>query len=190
MDEIETKRLYLRLFKPDDLEDLFLIRSDPNVMRYMGDGKPLSREQVSENLARIIQHYRDRHFGLWAVIYKHNSQLTGYCGLQFFKQPPETTPDSILLSYMFAKPYWGKGLATEGAKASLRYGFETLKLERIVAFADTENLASLRVMEKVGMKYEKQVASRYYNRNLTYYAISRQAYKPEDCSYILRAVDF
>ncbi|NER32806.1 MAG: GNAT family N-acetyltransferase [Oscillatoria sp. SIO1A7] len=183
MDELETERLYLRLFNPDDLEALSLIRSDPDVMRYMRDGNPLSREEVSENLARIIQHYREHRFGLWAVIYKQDSQLIGYCGLQFLEQTPE-----IELGYMLAKAYWGKGLATEGAKASLKYGFETLKLERIVAVAYPENLASRRVMEKVGMKYEKE--ARYYNRNVAYYARSKQAYKPEDCSYILRTVDF
>lgn len=183
MDEIETERLYLRLFKPDDLEAFSLIRSDPDVMRYMRDGKPLSREQVSENLTGIIQHYREHSFGLWAAIYKQDSQLIGFCGLQFLEQTPE-----IELGYMLSKAYWGKGLATEGAKASLKYGFGNLNLERIVAVAYPENLASRRVMEKVGMKYEKKAL--YYKRNLAYYAISRQAYKPEDCSYILRSVDF
>jgi len=169
MDEIETDRLYLRHFTPDDIEPLCQIRSDPDVMRYMRDGKPLSREQVQANLNDIIQHYREHRFGFWAIIYKEQSQLIGCCGLRFLENTPE-----IELGYMLAKPYWGRGLATEGAKASLKYGFEELKLERIVALAYPQNIASRRVMEKLGMKYEKDVLDN--NRNLAYYAISREAY--------------
>ena len=181
MDAIETDRLYLRQFTPHDLEPLSLITSDPDVVRYIG-GKPLSKA-VSKTLDRIIQHYREHGFGLWAVIYKQDSPLIGYCGLRFFKHPQATTPE-IILSYMLAKAYWGRGLATEGAKASLEYGFETLKLERIVAIAHSENLASHRVMEKVGMNYDKE--GLFYNINIVYYSISRQAYKTEDSSYICR----
>jgi ribosomal-protein-alanine N-acetyltransferase len=86
--------------------------------------------------------------------------------------------------YALARGYWGKGIATEAAKASLRYGFEELKAEQIMALAAPTNFASQRVMLKVGMKYEKNAF--LYNRKVVYYAISRQEWQGEDSVYILR----
>lgn len=179
MHVIETARLILRPYTANDLDDLFLIRSDPEVMRYVRDGKPLTWEETQANLDNIIQHYHQHDFGLWAAVDKANGNLIGYCGLIYLDSTPE-----VEVGYMLAKAYWGKGLASEGAKACLKYGFEQLKLSRIVAIAKPPNLASGRVMEKIGMKYEKQAF--YYNTDVVYYAILQETFQPDDSLYVLR----
>jgi ribosomal-protein-alanine N-acetyltransferase len=175
--KIETARLQLRQFTIDDLEDLFRIYSNPEVMRYLS---VRTREQTHASLLRHIKQWEEYGFGMWAVVHKINGQLIGRCGLMFLDNTPE-----VELGYVFAKPYWNMGLATEASKASLNYGFELLKLERIVAIAQPENVASQRVMQKVGMKYEKD--AHYYNCDVVYYALSRQAWQPGDSLYILQA---
>lgn len=178
MHTIETSRLILRPFVLEDLEAFFLIRSDPEVMRYIRDGQPLSREETQRNLIQIIQHYCQHNFGFWAVIYKQTQTLIGYCGLKYLDQTSD-----VELGYMLAKDYWGLGLTTEGGKASLKYGFDELKLERIVAVAKPENLASRGVMENLGMVYVK--TARYYNVDVVYYAISKEMFVLENFVYSL-----
>lgn len=167
MHEIETNRLRLRLFTPQDLDDLYSLYSDPDVMRYVGKGVR-TRQETEKGLFFMIEHYKHG-FGLWVVVHKAKGQFIGRCGLCYLDNTPE-----IELGYTFVKAYWNRGLATEASLASLRYGFEELKLERIVAIAKPENYASRRVMEKVGMNYEKDAY--YYNTDVVYYSISRQAY--------------
>lgn len=175
--QIETARLQLRQFVIDDLDRLSRIYRNPEVMRYVGKGTR-TREETQSAIVSLIKHYQ-HDFGIWAVVYKDDSQLIGLCGLCFLDNTSE-----VELGYLLDKPYWGKGLATEGSHASLRYGFEVVKLERIVAIAKPENLASRRVMEKVGMKYEKNAY--FYGYDVVYYALSREAYQPPDTPYILR----
>jgi ribosomal-protein-alanine N-acetyltransferase len=168
MQEIETARLYLRQFTPEDLDELYCIYSDPEVMKYLSEGTR-TREETAADLFQIIADWEKHAFGLWAVINKENNQFIGDGGLRFLGKTHE-----VEVGYVLAKAYWGKGLATEVAAASLKYGFEVLKLERIVAVADTENMASRRVMEKVGMKYQHNFDCR--GRDRVYYSVLRSAY--------------
>jgi ribosomal-protein-alanine N-acetyltransferase len=163
MQEIETPRLYLRQFTPNDLDELYRIYSDPEVMKYLSEGVR-TREETAADLFEIIADWSKHAFGLWAVVNKQNNQLIGDGGLRFLGKTPE-----VEVGYVLAKAYWGKGLATEVAAASLKYGFEVLKLEKIVAVAYTENIASRRVMEKVGMKYQYNFDYREGDR--VYYSI-------------------
>ena len=103
---------------------------------------------------------------MWAVADKITGKLLGRCGLGFLDKTPE-----VELGYVFAKEYWGQGLATEASLATIKYGFEQVNLERIVAIAHAENLASRRVIEKVGMTYEKD--AHYYNTDVVYYALTK-----------------
>ncbi len=165
MQEIETPRLYLRQFTPDDFDDLYRIYSDSEVMKYVSEGVR-NREETAADLFGIIADWEKHAFGLWTVINKQNNQLIGDGGLRFLGKTPE-----VEVGYVLAKAYWGKGLASEVAAASLKYGFEVLKLDKIVAVADAENITSRRVMEKVGMKYQHNFY--YRNRDRVYYAIAR-----------------
>jgi RimJ/RimL family protein N-acetyltransferase len=128
MPEIETSRLHLRQFSMDDLNDLFAIRSDPEVMRFIGEGQPHSLDQVRDALENVLSVWKQHGFGRWAVVHKANKKMIGWCGLAFLEKT-----DEIEIGYGIAKEYWGRGLTTEAAAASIKYGFEELKLNRIVA---------------------------------------------------------
>jgi len=176
---IETDRLRLRLFRPEDLDPLASMFSDPEVMRYVADGKPAGRDVAEKALTSVIDHWRRLGFGRWAAEDKETRQFVGFGGLRSLFGMPEVV-------YHFAPPYWGKGLATELARASLRYGFEEHRFERIVAIAKPENAASIRVMEKVGMHYEMQTS--YYDIDVVQYTLARDEYKPtNDAAYLLRS---
>lgn len=166
MQEIETARLYLRQFTPNDLDDLYRIYSDSEVMKYIGKGVR-TRTETETAIYNILEHWEQNNFGMWALVHKIDRKIIGRCGLVFLDKTPE-----IELGYALDKVYWNQGLATEASFASLNYGFQILKLQRIVAIARPENLASQRVMQKVGMKYEKN--ARYYETDVAYYSKSRK----------------
>ena len=175
---IETDRLRLRLFQPQDLEELASMFSDPEVMRYVADGKPAGRDVAEKALTSVIDHWRRLGFGRWAAEDKETRQFVGFGGLRSLFGMPEVV-------YHFAPAHWGKGLATELARASLRYGFEEHRFEKIVAIAKPENAASIRVMEKVGMHYEMNTS--YYDIKVVQYTLAREEYKPTaDAPYLLR----
>jgi ribosomal-protein-alanine N-acetyltransferase len=181
MSEIETSRLYLRQFSMADLNALSAIRSDPEVMRFIGSGQPHSADQIKESLDHILAGWKQLGFGRWAVVHKPDKKLMGWCGLAFLDKTEE-----IEIGYGISKEYWGRGFTTEAAAASIRYGFEELKLNRIVAVAMPENIASRRVMEKIGMRYEK--TGHWYEAELVYYVILQDGYEPGAAVYeLLRA---
>lgn len=176
MFSVETARLYLRTFHLDDLDSLAGLLSDPDVMRYVGDGQPQSRAVADSALQSIIRHWQDHGFGRWAAIDKETQIVVGFGGLRSMMGTPEVV-------YHFAKSHWGRGLATELAQASLRYGFEEHQFERILAVAKPENRASIRVMEKLGMRYQKHTI--YFDMEVVQYEIARAEFDPDDSPYLL-----
>lgn len=176
MPSIETDRLLLRPFRRDDLDGLHALFSDPDVMRYVGTGLPIGRDESDRALKSIIEHW-DRHgFGRWAVLDKTSRQFIGFGGLRSLFDTPEVV-------YHFSKPNWGKGLATELARASLRFGFEDRRFHRIVAVAKPENNASINVMEKLGMHFEMYAT--YYNIDVIQYQIKRDEFKIDNSLYVV-----
>lgn len=184
MPELETDRLILRMFSQADLDDLAQIYADPDVMRYLS-GHPLTREESAGWLKYFISGWELYGFGWWALVLKESKELIGHCGLQFIHVTPE-----VEVTYGLAKQYWRNGLASEATRACLRYGFEELKLDRIYALADPGNTGSHRVMERVGMKYDKTEYYKddLYEGDLIYYAISRAEYQGDGSPYTLRSV--
>jgi len=170
MPEIETARLQLRHFTLEDLDNLFRLYSDVEVMRYLS---LRTREQTQESLHKHIQQWQQYNFGMWAVMHKDSGKMIGRCGLGLLENTPE-----VELGYVFDKSYWNMGLATEASQATLKYGFEEVKLDRIVAIAQPENIASVRVIQKVGMKYQKNAF--YYGHDVVYYVISRLEWEPDN----------
>ncbi|MDT4966750.1 MAG: hypothetical protein QOJ64_1487 [Acidobacteriota bacterium] len=168
MGEIETPRLLLRTFTLDDLDALARIFGNPDVVRHLGTGMPLLRGEAEFALKGIIRHWQRHGFGRWAAIDKPTGKLIGYGGLRSFQGTPE-------LVYLLDKPYWGLGLATEMAEASLEHGFEERGFERIVAMTKLANLASQRVMNKIGMSLEKRAT--ICNMEVVCYSISRAEYR-------------
>lgn len=115
--EFDTPRLIFRRFTPDDLHALAAIRSDPDVMKYIGSGRTESIDEAQAKLTKVITHWDQHGFGYWALFDKTSGNLVGWCGLSYL----EDTED-IEMRYGLAKAYWGKGLATEAAAAVMKYG--------------------------------------------------------------------
>lgn len=150
---LETERLILRQFTTADVELLFDLDSDPEVMRYVGGISP-SRDEIEQDyIPAYLEYYaRGDRFGFWAVIEKATGDFLGWF---HFRPDPDghaTDPD---LGYRLRRITWGKGYATEGSLALVRKGFEELGVERVTASAYAENTASRRVMEKLGMTLER-----------------------------------
>lgn len=146
---IETPRLHLRPWRADDPDDFARITADPEVMRFMLRG-PLDRGEAQGRIERFERQRRERGLGHWAVECRRDTTLLGGIGLQHHDDWPED-PDNVEVGWLLDRRAWGRGLATEGAIASLGYGFGSLGLKRIISIAHPENLASRRVMEKAGL---------------------------------------
>lgn len=149
---LETERLALRTWSLDDAEEGYRIWSDAEVMRYIGTGQPNADvEQTRGWLNRMITHQEKHGFCFWAVLEKESGQLLGSCGMAY--QLDGGLP--IEFGYTLARSHWGRGLATEAAGACLRYIFENLPVPEIAASVDSRNVASQRVLEKIGFVYQR-----------------------------------
>jgi len=124
-------------------------------MRYIGDGMPWSEERSRRFVERQIALFDERGFCLWKLVPKEGDDLIGFCGLQPLPESPE-----IEIGWWLARAWWGRGLATEAARVALRDGFERVGLERIVSIAQPANTASIRIMRKLGMRFERTTAPR------------------------------
>jgi len=146
MTVFETARFILREHTPEDAGVFYELNQDPEVIRYTGNSAFASLEAARAFLESYDE-YRLHKMGRWAVISKQDGSYLGWCGLKLL-------PDSgdVDLGYRLARRHWGAGVATETARGSLRYGFETLGLTRITAYAATANGASIRVLEKLGLR--------------------------------------
>jgi len=180
MAAVETARLYLRRLQATDLDDYYQrIYADPAVMRTLPSLGPISRAEFDTRVPTfMVEHWTVHGFGPWVVIHKPDHQFIGHCGLRYW-------PGSLNVEVLYAldKRYWGKGLATEGARASLRYGFAQLHLEHIIAAALVENHASRRVLEKIGMRYERTF--QFQGLDAASYSLSRTDYQTDDAPYRL-----
>jgi len=150
---LETNRLILRHQVLDDLDNLFALYCDLDVIRYIPDA-PRNYEEAREELEWYMNgHPKYPEFGLWATIHKETNKFIGRCGLL-----PGTIDgqNEVEIAYLISKEYWGQGLGTEAAQAILDYGFERLNLSRLICLIEKENLASIKVAEKIGMAFEKE----------------------------------
>ncbi len=150
---METRRLILRHLAPGDLDDLFALYCDPHVITYIPDA-PRTYEEAREELEWHMNGHPDHpELGLWATIHKETNRFIGRCGL--LPWTIDGRPE-VEVAYTLAQAYWGQGLGTEAAQAILAYGFEQLRLPRLVCLVDRENLASIKVATKIGMVFEKE----------------------------------
>lgn len=163
---IETDRLRIRLPREQDAATYFEIHSDPDVMRWLGGPTPSSVEEEAERIVRNRAMHEELGFTMWAVEEKDSGAVVGVAGI--FRV--ENVGPEIEVAYHFRKDRWGRGYATEAARACLDYGFETVGLERIVGLVAPENVASARVLEKCGMTREG--TAHHYGMDLVVYALS------------------
>ena len=145
---IQTERLILRTWKKKDAYDYFQINQDQKVIEFLRG--TLTMEQVNDFISAVNNH-QDRHgYTLWAACLKETDELMGFIGLNYTDWETSFTP-AVEVGWRLGSQYWGKGYATEGAKASLEYGFKKCGLKEIVSFTVPTNVRSLRVMEKIGL---------------------------------------
>ena len=149
---LDTTRLRLRPWSIADKEAFRPIATDPLVMRYISTGNPWTDEQIDEFVTRQMRWYTRHGYCLWRLLRSSDDALIGICGIQ-----PLTVDgqDEVEIGWWLTPSEWGKGLATEAATAALRFAFDTAGLRRIIAIAQPENRASRRVMDKLGMRFER-----------------------------------
>src|SRR5437764_979803 len=154
---LETERLILREHVEEDAEAFYPLGTDPLVTRYLSDGDSMKSLDDARRILREypMADYRKYGFGRWACQHKEDGVLIGFAGLKYLDDLKE-----VDVGYRFLPAYWGRGLATEAARACIAYGFGRLGLKRILGFVMPENVASVRVLEKCGMTLDGAVEYR------------------------------
>jgi len=142
-----TKRLRLRELNPADAPGFFELNNDPEVVKHTGD-QPFFRLEDARAFLENYDQYRLYGYGRWAVILRETDEFIGWCGLKYSPALGETD-----IGFRFFRRHWGKGYATESAMASLELGFDRFGLKKIVGRAMEANIASVRVLEKIGMRF-------------------------------------
>ncbi len=165
--QLETQRLILRGFRPQDFDAYAQMCTDPEVMRYIGDGTPLSYQESWRNIALMLGHWQLRGYGMWAVEECQSGEMIGRIGCW----QPEGWP-GFEVGWMLRQTHWGRGLATEGATAAMDYAFRELQQSHVLSLICPENTASIRVAQKLGEKLE--VTTKIFSREVLIYGICRE----------------
>jgi RimJ/RimL family protein N-acetyltransferase len=169
--EIETERLTLRRWRTEDLDDLTAIFTKPEVWWYP-HRRGWSSDETKAFLDRRIALWRTRGWTQWAVDHRQDERLIGYLGLEPPRFLPEVMP-TVEVGWRLDPGYWGRGLATEGGRAALGFGFEVLGLDEIVSIYEPENVASGRVMRRLGMRHDRDTTHPTIGVDLTVCKLSR-----------------
>ncbi len=148
---LETDDLILRAFRDTDLDDYAAMLADPKIVRHIRDGEPYTREESWRSMAFFHGHWSLRGYGMWAVEHKETHRCIGRVGLH----NPEGWP-GLEVGWLIDSEYWGQGYATQGARASLDYAFSILNAEQVLSLIKDDNLASIRVAEKIGETFIRE----------------------------------
>jgi RimJ/RimL family protein N-acetyltransferase len=160
---LTTPRLLLRAFTMDDVPALHAIMGQKGVLRYFPRSEPPPPQHVERLIQSILGHWQERGYGLWALESQSSGELMGRCGLQHL---PET--GEVEIDYLLGRTFWGQGLATEAARASLDWGVVNLALQRVVGISHVHNVGSQRVLQKLGM--ERLERREFFGMDCYYYA--------------------
>lgn len=170
----QTPRLNLRETSPLDGKMFYELNNDPEVIKYTGDAPFESVEAASQFLADY-DHFQKYNRGRWAIVDQSTEDILGWCGLKYHEDSGETD-----LGFRLFKKYWNKGYATEASHLALQYGFRRLGLDSIIARAVKENVASLRVIDKLGLEYEQDFED---------HGSQCEQHRIDKYSYVLRSPD-
>lgn len=172
---IETERLILRELRLSDLNGMFELDSNPEVHKYLGN-KPVKTVDASVKiLESVINQYHERGIGRFAAIEKPSGEFIGWSGIKFNTGDKETLGDKrdfYDIGYRFIPRYWGKGYATESSKATLDFGFKKLNIKTMCGAAEIGNIASNRVLQKIGLQYMEQFP--YEKEMINWYEMSHK----------------
>lgn len=147
--ELRTERLHLRFWRDSDHDAFAAQNADPETMRYLGG--PMTRAESDAYIQRTKAHWAEDGHGKWVVELAETGEFVGALGLQRARFEAHFTP-AVEIAWRMTRRFWGRGYATEGARAAVAFGFETLKLNEIVALTVPQNLASRAVMDRLGMR--------------------------------------
>lgn len=153
--ELGTERLRLRAFREGDLDAVAAMCADPEVMRYLGDGRTLEREDAWRQMAMLVGHWDLRGFGMWAVEERASGAYVGRVGLHY----PEGWPGREV-GWVIARAHWGKGYATEAARAAIDHALGTLGWPQTISLIYRDNARSIRVAERLGARLDGQATIR------------------------------
>ncbi len=171
---LETTHLLLRPWQEDDLDQLVRLLAKPEVARYLHlDGHPFTREESAEVHRRVLQSWHEQGLGAFAVIDKATGSWIGKLGL--IHQADWPGPDKFEVDYELDPVWWGRGLATEGTRAALRYGFGERRLSRIIGATLPVHVASRKIMEKCGLSYQGELLFRH--ARIVWYALDAATWR-------------
>jgi RimJ/RimL family protein N-acetyltransferase len=168
--KLETQRLILREFQLKDVPELAPILADPQVIQFSPTGV-LSVAQTQAKIENFITAYQKFGFGKWAIILKESNTLIGYCGIAIEHIDYKTEPE---IGYRLDSKFWGQGIATEAAAATLQYGFQQFQVPYILGIVERANAASVRVLEKLGMQHKRETI---------FYGVPMDVYRADMGSY-------
>lgn len=166
---IETRRLRLREFRQSDLPAFAAMNANPEFIRFLGSGVPISKEESWRVMSMLLGHWQLRGFGMWLIEHKETGQFLGRGGLW----QPEGWP-GIEAGWGLSPEAWGQGYATEAARAFIDWGFEQLECYEIISIIHPENSASKKVAERIGENFKGR--QQVNGKDAEIYAITRQAY--------------
>ena len=165
-----TERLLLRWFRETDFEQFSEINSNVEVMRFLGDGKPLTPMESWRQMATFMGHWYFRGYGIWAVEEKSSGNLVGRIGFM----NPAGWP-GFELGWTLGRQYWGKGYATEGARRALEYAFTWMDRDHVISLIAPDNVASARVAERLGEKVEGK--TQVFSHDVLIYGLDRENWR-------------
>lgn len=167
---IETDRLHMVPLRRDDIERVHRHWAAPEVRKYLWDDNPMTLEQATDMIELSLSWFQEKGYGLWALLSRGTDEFTGVAGYSYFDGP------ELEIMYGLDADHWGHGLATEAAQAVIRFGFDEIGFDHISASADTPNLATVRVLEKAGMAFER--GGDLDGAEVVYYRIERDNFEP------------
>lgn len=168
---LETNRLRLRPFATTDVAPMVEILGGHDVLRYFPRTDAPGPERVQRMIDHLLAHWDEHDYGLWALEWRATGELLGRCGLQYLSET-----DDVEVDFILGRPFWGKGFATEAGRASLAWGFAELDIERIVGIVHVDNIASQRVLEKLGMRRVEQ--AEYFGMTCYRYQVAAVGVRP------------
>lgn len=163
---LDTPRLRLRPFRPDDFEAYAAMCADTEVMRYVGERGVLGREDAWRQMAMLAGHWQLRGFGMWAVEERETGAFVGRVGLHY----PEGWPDREV-GWALARRFWGLGYATEAGRAAIEVAFGRLGWQRIISLIDPANVRSMRLAERLGERWDGEAVVR--GHRVAVYALAK-----------------
>jgi ribosomal-protein-alanine N-acetyltransferase len=169
---LQTERFNIRDIEASDLDGMFDLDSNPNVHKFLGNSPIKTREEAKDMINNIRAQYQKFGIGRWAIADKESDEFIGWTG---FKREEKLRPDRVYidLGYRLREKFWGQGIATETALACLRYGFETLNFNEIYGCADINNMASNKILRRIGLQYIEEFE--FEGEKLYWYGISANA---------------